>query len=271
MGEWQDLTKRQPRYEADRTFYDKVRAAQPQYKLVDKFSIAPYNGRGFMVKKGQTFRVIEEAGPQVGAVAFWNADDSKETFLAASTWGHEGVFVKVYSRMLSGLPWFRPMLTCVEDTVVTESPHADYHHHFMGSHCSPELIEMWFAHRHANACRLNLLEAIEPFGLEEKDLHDNINVHQKVHLGDMKAGRICTERSDSKRGDYIEFYAELNMLVAVSVCPFGDGTGDPTRPEETKVQPLGIEIYETGIAPQGFPKWTDWRPAWDGEWTLPRV
>lgn len=265
MYEWQDLTKRQPRFEADRTFYDRLRAAQSQYKLVDKFSIPPYSGRGFIVHRGQTFRVAEEAGPQVGAVAFWNAHDHRETFLAASTWGHEGVFVKVYSRMLSTLPSFRPMLTCVEDTVITESPpNAHYHHHIIGSHCSPELIEMRFGDPGANACRLNLLHAIEPFGLAEADLHDNINVHQKVDLSDITVGRARILRSDAKIGDYIEFYAELDLLVAVSVCPFGDGTGDPTRPKETKVKPLGIGIYDTGIAPQRFPEWTDWRRAGKG-------
>jgi uncharacterized protein YcgI (DUF1989 family) len=106
-----------------------------------------------------------------------------------------------------------------------------------------------------NGCRLNLLQAIEPFGLNEANLRENVNVHEKNRL-DPKSGRRSISRGEGKPGDYIEFYAEMDLLVAVSVCPFGDGAGDPTVREETVVRPLGIEIYETGIAPQASPKWT---------------
>lgn len=266
MHEWQDLARRQPRFEANRRFYDSIRVAQGQYRLLDKFTIPPYESRAFLVPKGHVFRVIEEAGPQVGSVAFWNSDNFQETFLAASTWGHEGVFVKVYSRMLSTLPWFRPLLTCINDTVAMGGGN---HHHVIGTHCSPETIEFQYRRSAQNACRRSLLQAIELFGLEESDLHDSINVHQKVDLSDGNRGRIHTLPSDAKKGDYIEFYAEVNLLVAVAVCPFGDGTRDPTTREEAGVQPLGIEVFDTGVTPLPSPKWSDWRQGWKGRWTMP--
>lgn len=170
------------------------------------------------------------------------------------TWLVEGWIVRPFTRLWSELPWFRPMMTCVEDTVVTE-PGVDYHYHFVGAHCSPEAMERRFGVAGWNGCRVNLLRAIEPFGLTEENLRENINVHEKNRL-DLKSGRRSIAKGGGKPGDYIEFYAEIKLLVAVSVCPFGDGGGNPT---ETKVRPLGIEIYETGIAPQASPRWTDWR------------
>ena len=107
------------------------------------------------------------------------------------------------------------------------------------------------------------LEAVTSFGLNETDLRENISVFQKTWL-DPHSGSVSLAKSEARRSDYIEYYAEMDLLVAVSVCPLGDGAVDPTAPGPNAVRPLGIEIRETGIAPKPFPRWTDWRPAWKG-------
>lgn len=252
-----DLAKKRPEYQLDRDFYETVRAAKPRYQLLDRFIISPYTGRGFLVKKGQTFRVVEVAGPQIGDVAFWNAANPEECFGGMRTWLVEGWIIKLYTRLWSELPWFRPMMTCVEDTV-TPQTESNYHHHFLGTHCAPETLQMGYGADGLNACRLNLLEAIEPFGLSETNLRENINVHEKDRL-DPVTGRRSITRGDGKAGDYVEFFAEVDLLVAVSVCPFGDGSVDPTMYPADAVRPLGVEIYDTGIKPKPFPTWTEWR------------
>lgn len=269
MPAWLDLaTAKQPSYQLDRNFYEKIRATKLRRELADKFVIAPYSGRGFLVNKGQVFRVIEETGPQIGAVAFWNAHDPRESFISGRTMAADACFIQQYTQLWSDVPWFRPMVTCLEDTVVTNPPGGAFHHHSVGTHCSPETVQMRFGITGSNACWLNLLQAIEPFGLGEKDLHDSVTLHQKTHL-DPKTGKIFAARGDGKPGDYIEFYAEMDLVVAVSVCPFGDGSANPTMYEAGVVRPLGIEIYDTGIAPKAFPTWTNWRPAWTGRWLPP--
>ncbi len=270
MQGWQDITEKQPRYRFDEAFYERVRGAKARYKQVDSLVVPPGEGRGLVVKKGHTFRVIEEIGPQIGTVAFWNAYDRRESFKAARTWAHEGVYIRPYARMLSGEPWVRPMMTCVEQTVVTQSDAGEYQHHTLGTHCSPEVIEMWFGREARNSCRQNLLRAIAPYGLKEEDLHDNVNVHQKASVGDPKRGRIYLAASEARPGDYIEFFAEMDLLVAVSVCPLGDGTADPTG-DLADVRPLRIEIFDTGFEPKNFPLCSDWRPAWKGKWTWPET
>lgn len=85
--------------------------------------------------------------------------------------------------------------------------------------------------------------------------------------GNAKSGKIYDGGCDGKPGDYIEFYAEIDLLVAVSVCPSGDGLVSGTMPEKVVLRPIGIEMYETGVQPKEFPKWTDWRPTWKGKWT----
>jgi uncharacterized protein YcgI (DUF1989 family) len=155
-----DLTVKHPRYALDKDFYDKVRIGRSGHRLVEQFVIPPYNGRGVRVRKGHTVRIIQESGPQIGDVGFWNADNHRESFAAMRTWLVEGWIIRVNTRLWSDLPWFRPMVTCTADTVVTD-PGTEFHHHFMGVHCSPEAAEMRFGIAGLNACLLNLLQAIE--------------------------------------------------------------------------------------------------------------
>jgi hypothetical protein len=109
------------------------------------------------------------------------------------------------------------------------------------------------------------LQAIEPFSLKESDIHDNVNAFAKCRI-DPATGKTRSACTAAERGDYIEFYANVNLLVAVSVCP----TGDNTVHQSTALRPLGIEIYETGFEPPEFPRWTDWRPTWQGKWVPPK-
>ena len=256
-----------PRYQLDKAFYDRVRDARPNYKLVEKFDIPGRSGRGFEVRKGQPFRFVTVEGPQIGDVTFWNSQNTKEYFNATRSWVVEGFVVSVSTRMWSEVPWFRPMATCIEDTVVAQPSDKPYHHHYMRTHGTTELWEMYTGEPGLNSCHLNFLQAIEPFGLKEEDIHDNFMVHQKTHV-DPATGRNNVIRGDSRPGDYVEFYAEIDLLVGVSACPRGDGNA-AAKPGEEIVHPLGIEVYESGIQPEEFPGWTDWRPTWKGKWITP--
>lgn len=257
MSVCRDLSQKDSRYELDVGFYEALRAAKGSYERAETFVIPPYSGHGFIVRKGRTFRVVEETGPQIGDVAFWNAENPNECFSAMRTWLVDGWIIRRNTRLWSELPWFRPMMICLDDTVMTP-PDCDYHHHFVGTHCSPETVEKRFGHPGLNACLLNLLQGIEPFGLTEADLRENVNVHEKNRL-DPRTGRRSISRGDSRAGDYVEFYAEMDLLVSVSVCPFGDGSANPTMRGGDVVRPLRIEIYETGIEPKEFPAWRGWR------------
>ena len=257
MVDVRDLSIQQPAYQLDKAFYEGVRTARPQYKLLDKWIIPPFNGRGFVVKQGQTFRVIQVKGPQIGDVTFWNLHNPKERFSSLRTWDVEGWFVKVFSRAWSDVPWFRPMATCVDETLDVRREDNRFHHHSVASHCSAEQVEMRSGNAGLNACRLNLLQAIEPFGLEERNLRDNLDVFQKWTF-DGGNGKFYGARTESEPGDYIEFYAEMDLIVAVSVCPSGDNSENVFN-VYGEVWPLGIEIYDTGILPKEFPRWTDWR------------
>ena len=104
-------------------------------------------------------------------------------------------------------------------------------------------------------------------GLTEEDvIGDNINLFMKMRI-DGLTGRRYFSKTDAKKGDYIEFYAEIDLLISVSVCPDGDSS---LIPETFHKLPITVEIYDTGIKPKEFAKWTDWRPNWKGSWDASR-
>ena len=253
-----------PQYRLDIDFYSTVRAAKDRYKLTGKHLIPPRSGRGFIVPRGHTIRIVEAEGPQVADVAFWNAHDKAEHLSLPRTALMEGMFIGLFSRLWSDVPWFRPMAVCVEETVDSKGRDGDYHHHFIAGHCTPELMEARTGETGLNACHLNLLQAIEPFGLTEMDIHENINVHQKARI-DPVLGKTRHARTTAVAGDYIEFFATIDLLVAVSVCPNGDNTAW----QHPDCKPIGIETYDSGFEAPEFPKWTDWRKTWTGQW-VPR-
>ena len=82
------------------------------------------------------------------------------------------------------------------------------------------------------------------------NLHDNINLFQKTHF-ELDSGHRPVEPSDAVAGDYVELYAEIDVLMAVSICPGGSFGPDWSTGSST-IAPIGIEIYDTGIEPLTF-------------------
>ena len=85
----------------------------------------------------------------------------------------------------------------------------------------------------ARNCNDNLAEAIAEFGLGPEHVHDPLNIFMTTGLNDL--GKPFYLPSDAKKGDYVELFAEIDCLVAVSACP-GGSSGPQSRP-------LMIEIF----------------------------
>jgi hypothetical protein len=238
-------------------FFQDLRAARPRFDLVDE-RVIPLEERGkaFVVKEGQSVRVVCVEGPQVAGVCIWNADNYAERFWNEFTSSREGLFLSTFSRLWSNLPRLRPMMTIIEDTVETKPTFPGAGHHYcFGGHCNPHY---WYwtlrdkTHPYVTTfnCYHSLSRAIAPYGLEPLALHDNINLFQKTHF-ELSTGRRPVEPSDAVAGDYVEFYAEMDVLMAVSICPGGSFEANWSA-GENEIRPIGIEIYDTGIEPLEF-------------------
>jgi hypothetical protein len=67
-----------------------------------------------------------------------------------------------------------------------------------------------------------------------------------------------TKPSPVQVGDYIEFIAEIDLLVSASTCPQGDVSIACGSTEEPKVYPLSVEVYEIDST---LLKEYGWRPS----------
>ena len=116
----------------------------------------------------------------------------------------------------------------------------------LGTRCDPYVNKMLTGEDFHHHCHSNLTRAVLPHGLTEFDVHDVLNIFQCTGLNhdDMYFMKACP----AKQGDYLEFFAEIDVLCALSTCPGGDLSlpmCGPDAEDPLKVcRPLGVEIYK---------------------------
>ena len=245
-----DFRRKFPTPAVTQELYERVRAAQKRYVQVEQFEIPPPSGHGFKVRAGQVARFLISHGPQIVDLDVFNADNPQERLWANQTLSREGFWLTVFSRLWSNMPLFRPLATITEDTVKTDQSQGPArHHHIFGAHCNPHYWYISTGKRDLPSCYDNLCKAIAPFGLAPEHVHDNLNLFQKTLR--LSNGTSMSVRSDARVGDYVDFYAELNLLMAASLCPRGSGKTEPSDPVQERF-PITVQIFETGIEPQPF-------------------
>jgi uncharacterized protein YcgI (DUF1989 family) len=129
----------------------------------------------------------------------------------------------------------RPMLTIVADTVEPKPlPHSARTHDLLFTRCDARHYELVFGKTGVPSCQDNLARAISRFGLTQYDVHDPLNLFMTTGISD--EGRPFYLPSAAKRGDYVELYAEIACIIAISACP-GGSSGE-------KHWPLSAEIFD---------------------------
>jgi uncharacterized protein YcgI (DUF1989 family) len=265
--------------DVDRQFYDRIAESIHPRQLVDSFVIPIRSGRAWTIPAGHACRLITVEGPQVGDLNIWNLHNPRERFWAARTRQLHRAHISTYDRLWSTLPYLRPLATITHDSL------ADYGvdseggrvHDTLGSRCDPYVNRMLTGEDFDFHCHSNLTRAILPHGLTEFDIHDVLNVFQCTGLNDHD--QYFMKACPAQRGDFFEFFAEIDLLCALSTCPGGDLSvplwGPDARDPLEVCRPLGVEVYR--IAPELLENWSSPQPAkyrnnhgmrmpqWDGE------
>ena len=255
-------------------WYDKLRASRDSWKLVEKKVIKPHSGISIKLNAGQTIKLIQNEGPQILDISFLAQnikDASGESYNTTYTAGLEGFILKKNSRIWSSVPYFRPMATYIDDNIDPSlMPDKDTWPVWHGGHCSPELTEAGYGKVNQATCQTNCIEGLLSEGFDFAAAEDLASTHNmcifqpmSVKNQEMPSGSISptwknTPFPGSKPGTFVDYYAEMDLLIIVSHCPYGDMTKPP---HEVDHYPIDIEIWDTGIAPQTREKFHDWRPA----------
>jgi uncharacterized protein YcgI (DUF1989 family) len=194
---------------------------------------------------------------QILDVCMVNADDPRERFFSGAQMSNEGGKITRGVRLWGTPPLSRPLATCIADTVrPRENPRATRDHYAYGAHCNAHLWHL-YAGVHHRPCYDNLRYGFAQMGLSQYVVHDNVNLFQKGAY-DVFTGAHLVEESDATRGDFIEFYAEIDLIVSVSLCPNGAGSDalrgswSETGPD-VPVYPIRVSIFDSQTTPPTWP------------------
>jgi uncharacterized protein YcgI (DUF1989 family) len=235
-----------PALTVDKAFYRRI-AESGGRRLVESFTIPIRSGRAWTVPAGHVFRIVTPEGPQVGDLNLWNRHNPRERLWASRTRQLQAAHVSVFDRLWSTLPYLRPVATITSDSL------KDYGidefggriHDLLGTRCDPYVNRMLTGEDFDFHCHSNLVRAVAPYGLTEFDVHDVLNVFQCTGIN--RADRYFMRASPAKKNDHIEFFAEIDLLCALSTCPGGDLSvplwGPDARDPIDVCRPLGIEVW----------------------------
>jgi uncharacterized protein YcgI (DUF1989 family) len=210
--------------------------------------VPPREGRAFDVAAGHYFRIVSLEGPQVGDLNLWNAANLSERFFSGKTRAFHATHVSTGDRLWSSLPYLRPMATITCDTLDWYGFDADGAgvHDVIGTRCDPYTNRLINGADYHHCCHSNLTRALAahlklPFAEAEPHVHDVLNVFMCTGFS-RDEHRYFMKASPVRPGDFIEFFAEIDLIGALSACPGGDcGAGHSS--DEAPCHPLKVEIF----------------------------
>ncbi|KAF2816524.1 uncharacterized protein BDZ99DRAFT_433849 [Mytilinidion resinicola] len=281
------------------TLYARIASLPPSaLRLLSTTLIPPRSGSAFTVPAACIFRLSTPEGPQVGDLNVWNLHDPRERFWAARTRQLQGSHVREGDRLWSNLPFMRPLCGMVRDGCglgsreVTGEEGGELErggrtkwggrcHDLLGTRCDPYVNQMLTSTSYDYHCHSNLVRAVLPHGLTEFDVHDVLNVFQVTGLD--ANGRYFMEASPATPDSFIDFFAEQDLLCALSTCPGGDlsawgwsmadeGKGEMVEKEmeggmKETCRPIKVEVWEIdeSVRAEVLAAWTPpQRPAYKG-------
>jgi uncharacterized protein YcgI (DUF1989 family) len=233
--------------DVNKDFYKRI-ADAPGRRLVETFTIPIRSGRAWKVPAGHVFRITTPEGPQVGDLNIWNLHNPRERLWASRSRQLQAAHVTTFDRLWSTLPYLRPLVTITSDSLAGYGidEFGGRIHDLLGTRCDPYVNRMLTGEDFDHCCHSNLVRAVRSHGLTELDVHDVLNVFQCTGLN--HADKYFMRASPAKVGDHIEFFAEIDLLCALSTCPGGDLSvplwGPDARDPLEVCRPLGIEVHE---------------------------
>ncbi|MFA6266544.1 MAG: DUF1989 domain-containing protein [Pseudolabrys sp.] len=216
---------------------------------VSEVIVPPRDAKALDVPAGHFFRIVSIDGPQVGDLNLWNAHDLSERFFSGKTRALHATHVTTGNRLWSTLPNLRPLATITHDTLDWYGFDADGGgvHDVIGTRCDPYTHRLLSGGDYHHCCHSNLtraLAAARNMDAREAEMHvhDVLNVFMctgfthDTHQYFMKASPV-------RPGDFIEFFAEIDLLGALSACPGGD-CGAEHSSDTAACYPLKVEVFK---------------------------
>ncbi|EKM99815.1 MULTISPECIES: urea amidolyase associated protein UAAP2 [unclassified Acidocella] len=172
---------------------------------------APYS---VVLKQGQTMRIIDLESQQAVDALFYNAQDTSERYSAQDTLAAQALQGGRYDLTTGAVLRSnegRPMVTLTADS-------CGFHDSCAGAcSCESNIVRFGYETRFMHSCRENFLTELAKYGMDKRDLVSNVNFFMNVPI--RPNGELTVDDGVSKPGGYVEFIADMDVLVVISNCP----------------------------------------------------
>jgi uncharacterized protein YcgI (DUF1989 family) len=223
-------------------------AARSTAEKVSEALVPPRDARVFTVKAGQFFRISSVDGPQVGDLNLHNLHDLTERFYSGKSRALHGTHLTTGERLWSSFPFLRPMATITDDTLNWYGIDAfgGSVHDVIGTRCDPYTHQLLSGGQYHHCCHSNLTRALaDHMGVARAEaeplVHDVLNVFMCTGFT-RDTGQYFMKASPVRPGDYLEFFAEIDLLGNLSACPGGDCSSEHSS-DAAACYPLKVEVF----------------------------
>ena len=178
----------------------------------------------------------------------FQSNNLDEKFYSGKTRALYGTHLSVGDKMYSSFPYLRSLATITWDTLDWYDYDEDGGsvHDVIGTRCDPYTSKLLSGNDYHYCCHSNLTRAlVNEKNLDikeaEKLVHDVLNVFMCTGFtNDTK--QYFMKASPVRPGDYLEFFAETDLLGVLSSCPGGD-CGSEHSSDEAKCYPLKVSTW----------------------------
>jgi uncharacterized protein YcgI (DUF1989 family) len=194
---------------------------------VSRQRLAPQTGTAFELSRGQHLRVIDPLGEQVSDLVAFAQADRREWLSSGRTFDYnDTIYLTTGARLYSNRSV--PMLTIVADTVGR--------HDFLYTPCSRDTFAIIYKTTgHHPSCFENLSTSLRRFGIEPDSIPTTFNIFMNVEIAPNGALSIPPPRSTP--GDYVEFKAEIDLIVGLTACSAEISNNYRFKPIDYEISP----------------------------------
>lgn len=189
--------------------------------------LAPQTGTAFALRSGQILRIIDPQGEQVSDLVAFADPDTREWLSSGRSFDYnDTIYLSTGNVLFSNRS--RPMLTILEDRVGK--------HDFLYTPCSLETFSRIYHHEgHHPSCYQNLSTNLEHFGVEADSIPTTFNVFMNVDV--LPGGKLRIGPPLSRPGDYIDFRAEMDLVLGVTACSAEMSNNYSFKPIDIEIRP----------------------------------
>jgi uncharacterized protein YcgI (DUF1989 family) len=189
--------------------------------------VPPQSGHGFRLDAGDLLVIVDPQGEQVADLTCFPQDDLTDGLSSGRTMDYNsslrmGIGSTLWSRRS------RRLMTITEDTCGV--------HDIMLTPCSDEMFAILHGHQgHHPSCLENLVNALAPEGVLERDIASTFNVFMNVAIE--PNGRLVVLPPVSKPGSRTVLRAEVPLLAGVTACSAELSNNGSFKPIDVEVIP----------------------------------